>query len=216
MAWTLSFELFFYSLLGISLTLPKTSWRWSLIAAPSLLALLLSAAGATVGFGKATGLITLLASPFQLEFLLGCGVAVLSSQRLHWVAVLRGNAALQGALLALAAVLLLVPFPATLPYRFALLLVLAALITFSAVRDFQRLPGLRAIAWVGGISYSLYLLHAPIQSLAVRLAVRLMLPESAAALLLVALPILAAVAYFQTIEAWSLRLMQRVTAPAPP
>lgn len=93
--------------------------------------------------------------------------------------------------------------------------VLAALITFSAVRDFQRLPGLLVIAWVGGISYGLHLLHNPIQLLAVRLAVPLTLPESTAALLLVALPILAAVAYFQTIEAWSLRLMQRVMAPAP-
>ncbi|MDC0315946.1 acyltransferase family protein, partial [Synechococcus sp. AH-551-G15] len=213
-AWTLSFELFFYLLLGISLTLPKPSWRWSLLAAPSLLALLLSAAGASVEFGKVTGPITLLVAPYQMEFLLGCGVAVLASQRLHWISLLRGNAVLQATLLSLAAVLLFMPFPVTIPYRFALILVLASLIVSSALRDYKRLPGLAVIAWVGKISYSLYLLHGPIQSLAVRLAMWLKLSESAAALLLVALPILAAVVYFQIVEAWSLRLIQRVTPPS--
>ena len=38
---------------------------------------------------------------------------------------------------------------------------------------------------------------------------RLSLPEAAAALLLVLLPLLAAVLYFRSVEAWSLRLMQR-------
>ncbi|QNJ24574.1 hypothetical protein SynSYN20_00214 [Synechococcus sp. SYN20] len=35
------------------------------------------------------------------------------------------------------------------------------------------------------------------------------MPEAAAALLLVLLPLMAAVLYFRTLEAWSLRLMQR-------
>ena len=66
----------------------------------------------------------------------------------------------------------------------------ALLILLSSVRDFDRLPDVRTMASVGVISYSLYLLHNPIQSL-------------------VLLPLLLAVLYFRCVEAWSLRLMQR-------
>jgi peptidoglycan/LPS O-acetylase OafA/YrhL len=65
------------------------------------------------------------------------------------------------------------------------------------------------MASVGVVSFSLYLLHNPIHSLAIRLAVRIAMPEAAAALLLVLLPLLVAVLYFRSVEAWSLRLMQR-------
>lgn len=215
-AWTLTFEVFFYLLLSLALALPRPSWRWSLIAAPSLLALLFTAAGGSVGFGRASGLITLLASPYQWEFLLGCGVAVLVSQRLPWLTSLRSNAALQGGLLLLASVLLLVPFHATLLYRLALLLVLAALIIFSAVRDFQRLPGLKAFAWLGGISYSLYLVHNPIQSLVIRIAVRLQMPEFVAAFLLVVVPLFASIIYFRSVESPSLQFIQLVASRVKP
>ena len=208
MAWTLTFEVFFYLLLGVALALRLPRWRWCCIAAPSLLAVVLPLSGVSVGFGQATSLATLLASPYQLEFLLGCAVAVLW---LCWpeFAALRNNGPLQWLLLMFALVLLLFPLPATLAYRLGLLLVLSALILLSSVRNFDRLPGVRTMASVGVVSFSLYLLHNPIQSLAIRLAVRLALPEAAAALLLVLLPLLVAVLYFRSVEAWSLRLMQR-------
>ncbi|MCS5704708.1 acyltransferase [Synechococcus sp. FGCU-3] len=209
-AWTLTFEVFFYLLLGVALALRSPHWRLCCIAAPSLLAVVLPLmSGVSVGFVQATSLATLLASPYQLEFLLGCAVAVLAAQRWPQLAVLRSYASLQLALLLIALVLLLLPLPATLAYRLGLLLVLSALILLSSVRDFDQLPGVRTMASVGVISYSLYLLHNPIQSLAIRLAVRLALPEVSAALLLVLLPLLAALFYFRTVEAWSLHLMQR-------
>lgn len=208
MAWTLSFELFFYLVLGLSLVLRQPLWRWSLILFPSLLALLRVVATRSVDFGQATSLITLLASPFQWEFLLGCGVAVLAGRSQPWLLSLRRQGLLLTGLLLLAAVLLFWPFAATPLYRFLLLLVLALLILLSSVRDVP-FPGLRALAWVGGISYSLYLIHNPLQSLAIRLALRLGQPEALAAVLLVLIPLLAAAGYFRTLETWSLQLMQR-------
>jgi peptidoglycan/LPS O-acetylase OafA/YrhL len=83
-------------------------------------------------------------------------------------------------------------------------------ILLSNVREVQ-FPGLRALAWVGSISYSLYLIHNPLQSLVIRLALHLGQPEVVAALLLLLVPILAAVGYFHTLESWSLELMQRAT-----
>ena len=208
-AWTLTYEIFFYLLLGVALALRLHCWRWCCLAAPSLLAVVLPLSGVSVGFGQATSLATLLASPYQLEFLLGCAVAVLAAQRWPQLAALRNNGLLQWLLLMFALVLLLFPLPATLAYRLGLLLVLSALILLSSVRDFDRLPGVRTMASVGVISYSLYLLHNPIQALVIRMAVRLAMPEAAAALLLVLLPLLLAVLYFRCVEAWSLRLMQR-------
>lgn len=206
-AWTLTFEVFFYILLGVALVLLLPRLRWCCIAAPSLLAIALPLSGGSVGFVQATTFATLLASPYQLEFLLA--LAVMAVQCWPQLAVLRNNAPVQPLLLLLALVLLLWPLPATLAYRLGLLMVLSALILFSSVRDFDRMPGVRTMASVGVISYSLYLLHNPIQSLAIRVAVRLALPEAVAALLLVLLPLFAALIYSCTVEAWSLRLMQR-------
>lgn len=165
--------------------------------------------GVSPGFAQATSPATLLANPYQLEFLLGCAVALLAAERWPQMAVLRSSVPLQLGLLLIVLVLLLLPLQITLVYRFGLLLVLSALILFSSVRDFDQLPALRTMAGVGVVSFSLYLLHNPIQSLAIRLAVRLSLPEAAAALLLVLLPLLVAVLCFRSVEAWSLRLMQR-------
>jgi peptidoglycan/LPS O-acetylase OafA/YrhL len=211
-AWTLSYELFFYLLLGLSLAFKNSVWRLGLIAAPSLSALLMYSVGAGIAFGKATDPLMLLASPYQFEFLLGCGVALLAAQRWHLATTLRSHRFVVSALLGAGALLLLFPFPFSLVYRFLLLLVLAALILLSTVRDFEGLPGLSVFAWVGGISYSLYLIHNPLQSLAIRLAVHFALPELAASVLLVLVPLLAAIVYFQIVETWSLRLMNRGAA----
>ena len=210
-AWTLSFELFFYLLLGVALAVRHPRWRWALIAAPSLLALVYGLVTGTAAFAKATSPLTLLASPYQWEFLLGCGVAVLTGFRLPWLVALRRQRPVIAALVLLAAVLLFWPFPATLLFRLALLLVLAMLILLSSVRDLQ-FPGLRSFAWVGAISYSLYLIHTPLQSLVVRVALRLNQSEAMAAALLVLIPLLAAVVYYRTLESWSLQLMQRAAA----
>lgn len=207
-AWTLSFEIFFYLLLGLSLVLRQSLWRWVLILFPSLLALLRVAATRSVDFGEATSPVTLLASPYQWEFLLGCGVAVLAGRRQPWLLSLRRQGPLLTGLLLIAGVLLFWPFAATPLYRFWLLLVLALLVLLSSVRDLQ-FPGLRVLAWVGGISFSLYLIHNPLQSLTIRLALRLGQPEALAAVLLVLIPLLVAAGYFRTLETWSLQLMQR-------
>ena len=144
----------------------------------------------SVEFGQATTPLTLLANPYQWEFLLGCGVAVLAGSHLPWPASLRRRGFFLVGLL---------------------LLVLSVLILLSSMIAVQ-FPGLRALAWVGGISYSLYLIHNPLQSLVIRLALRLGQTEAVAALLLVLVPLLAAVFYFRTFETWSLQLIQRTSA----
>ena len=92
--------------------------------------------------------------------------------------------------------------------RSTLLLVLALLTLLSSVRDFQ-FAGLRCLAGVGVFSYSLYLIHGPVPSILVRLALLFHQPEAVAVAFLVSIPPLAAVAYFRTMESWSLRLTQR-------
>lgn len=176
------------------------------------MAFLMSALGSGIAFGQATDPLMFLASPYQFEFLLGCRVALLAAQRWHLATTLRNDRIVVAALLGVGAVLLLLPFPFSLVYRFLLLFVLASLILLSAVRDLEGLPGLSVFAWVGGISYSLYLIHNPLQSLAIRLAVHFALPELAAGVLLVLVPLLAAIVYFQIVETWSLRLMNRGAA----
>ena len=122
--------------------------------------------------------------------------------------LLRGNDDLITASFFLTSVLLVAPFPPTLLYPLALLLLLALLIIFSSLRDLQ-FPVLHALAWVGGIYCSLYLIHTPVHSLAIRLSVWLGQPRAVAACLLTLVPLLAALAYNRTIETWLLRLMQR-------
>ena len=134
-AWTLSFELFFYLLLGLSLVLRQPIWRWGLILVPSLLAMIRVAAAGSIEFGQATNPFTLLSSPYQCEFLLGCGVAVLAGLRLPALIALRGQRLCLAGLLLLAGGLLLWPFQATLAYRLVLLFVLALLILLSNVRE---------------------------------------------------------------------------------
>ena len=210
-AWTLSFELFFYILLGLSLALRRPFWRWGLILIPSMLALLRVAASRSVEFGQATTPLTLLANPYQWEFLLGCAVAVLAGCHLPWLISFRRRGFFLVSLLLLAGLLLTWPFAVTFTYRLSLLVVLSVLILLSSVIDVQ-FPGSCALAWVGGISYSLYLIHNPLQSLVIRLALRLGQTEAVAALLLVLVPLLSAVFYFRTFETWSLQLIQRASA----
>jgi len=125
---------------------------------------------------------------------LGCGVAVLVGLPLPSLIALRGHRLFLACLLLLAGGLLLWPFQAPLVYRLVLLFVLALLILLSNVREVQ-FPGQRAHAWVGSISYSLYLIHNPLQSLVISLALRLGQPEVVAALLLSLVLIMAAVGY---------------------
>jgi exopolysaccharide production protein ExoZ len=210
-AWTLSFELFFYVLLVLSLAFRRPALRWGLILIPSVLALIWVSAMRRVEFGQANTPLTLLANPYQWEFLLGCGVAVLAGSHLPWTASLRRRGFLLVGLLLLAGLLLFWPFAVTFTYRLALLLVLSVLILLSTLIDVQ-FPGLSALAWVGGISYSLYLVHNPMQSLVIRLALPFGQQEAVAALLLVLVPLLVAVFYFRSFETWSLQLIERASA----
>ena len=65
---------------------------------------------------------------------------------------------------------------------------LAVLIALSTVRDFH-FPGLHCLAGVGAISYSHYLIHIPLQSLVVLLALGFDQPEAVAGALLVLIPL---------------------------
>lgn len=174
---------------------------------PQLLALVHWLLTGTAGFTQATIPHTLLASPYQWEFLIGCGVSALAGYRLPGLLALRSQSPVLVALVLLAAVLLLWPFPATPVFRLVLLVVLGLLILLSSMSDIQ-FPGLRCLAGVGAISFSPYLTHNPLESLLVRLALRFHQPEAVAAALLVLIPLLASVAYFRTFESWSLNVMQ--------
>ena len=113
MACTLSFELFFYIFLGLSLALRRPIWRWGLFLILSLLALLRVAASRSVEFGQATTPLILLANPYQWEFLLGCAVAVLAGCHLPWLASFRRRGFFLVSLLLLAGLLLTWPFAVT-------------------------------------------------------------------------------------------------------
>lgn len=88
---------------------------------------------------------------------------------------------------------------------------LVLLILLSSVRDLQ-LPGLRCLVGVGAISYSLYLIHNPLQSLVVRIALTLYQPEAVPTALLVWIRLLAAVAFSRTLESCPLHAMQRAAS----
>ena len=70
-AWTLTFEVFFYLLLGVALALRLPRWRWCCIAAPSLLAVVLPLSGVSVGFGQATSLARFWLVPISWSFCWG-------------------------------------------------------------------------------------------------------------------------------------------------
>ena len=91
---------------------------------------------------------------------------------LTWLVSFRRHGFFLVSLLLPAGLLLLWPFAVTFTYCIALLLVVSVLILLSRVIDVQ-FPGLRALAVVGGIFYSLYLIPNPLQSLVIRLALRL-------------------------------------------
>lgn len=222
-AWTLTFELVFYGVFAAALT---TAWgraRRGLLAAALLVAIMLAGqalaghftldAEGTLPVGRSTTakefslwpLATLLSSPMLLEFVLGIGLAAVFAMAgfRRWA----GGIALLGA--GLAAVGLWQPglsgHGLTRAGIFALGVVLLTLAAQAALdrrgRPLPALAGqlLRAAVWLGGCSYSLYLVHPLVKTMTNSWAARL---DGAALAGLTLAAILASVAAAGAMHRW--------------
>lgn len=196
-AWTLTYELVFYGLFAAALA---TAWgraRRGVLAAALLVGVMLigqAVAGhftldaeATLPVGRSTGvsevslwpLATLLSSPMLLEFVLGLGLAAAFSHAggqsfRRWA----GAVAVLGVVLAACGLLGpgLSGHGPTRSGLFALgvvLLTLAAQAALDGSRRVAAWPLLRLAVWLGGCSYSLYLVHPLVKTLTQSWASRL-------------------------------------------
>lgn len=152
MAWTLTYEWFFYLVFSLALTLGlKAFVRLQFIAACFAGCVL-----AGLVYQPAALLLQLVTSPLLCEFLLGCLVALLYSKGIR----LNGAQVVLLALLSGAALVNLQHdsvFARTVTWGFAAFaLVIAATLHEGSTKQ----PAiLRPLAWLGDISYSLYLSH---------------------------------------------------------
>lgn len=192
-AWTLTYELVFYGVFAAALATRWGRARRGLVASLLLVAVMLAAQGlaghftldaeATLSVGRATTvkefslwpLATLLGSPMLLEFVLGIGLAA-SFSRAQGEPFRRraGGVALLGLVLAVGG-LALVGLHGHGPTRSGVFALGVVLFTLGAqgVVDQRRLAGgagrngalLRAGVWLGGCSYSLYLVHPLVKAL---------------------------------------------------
>ncbi len=172
-AWTLSFEMYFYVVFSFLLLLPER-------ALPKMLALWAAVQLVLIALAfpvrEATPWMNLLGSPMCLEFLMGCVVGLL---------ILRGQVVWPGTMLLLSILLLAVGqwlyFSVTQNHwvddysRLFLYGVPAALAVYGAVgmerSGVNRAP--RPLLAAGDASYSIYLTHVPVLSAAGRLCAAL-------------------------------------------
>jgi exopolysaccharide production protein ExoZ len=166
MAWTLTYEWYFYLVFALTLALGLKSFaRLQFIAAWFVCC-------AVIGFvfQPSSLLLQVLTSPLVFEFLLGCAVAMLymNGARLN---------GFQSALLAVAAMVVLAnifhhsAISRTLLWGFASFALVAAAALYEGGKKHMAL--IRPLSWLGDISYSLYLSHFFTLALFVRLQTHL-------------------------------------------
>jgi exopolysaccharide production protein ExoZ len=163
-AWTLSYEVFFYCLLGVLMGL---GLRWRLIGTCATLATL-------VGLGRIVDLsyVGTFADPIVLEFAAGVLIAYVASQREFSPYVI--FLALPLAIVGFAASrTLIVDWPRVVKWGVpAALLVIAAV---SLEPWFRKYP-VRALGYFGDASYSIYLWHVWVGTLMTGVLLRLPIP----------------------------------------
>ncbi|MBP1206767.1 peptidoglycan/LPS O-acetylase OafA/YrhL [Duganella sp. 1411] len=169
-AWTLEFEMYFYLLFAASLLFRR--WRWVALATWVLVTVvalpqLRGAAGLDVGrdLGYRLGYMTIVSSPYVLEFAAGAAIGWLYLQ--DWARLRNGALARHvlglGTAFAVWAIyggVVLKSGPAGYGWPLALMLLCMALASKTVP---IRVPALWM--WLGSISYSLYLTHLLSQSL---------------------------------------------------
>jgi peptidoglycan/LPS O-acetylase OafA/YrhL len=226
--WTLVHEMYFYLVFAALITLlPRGAGRRAglplALAAWAVAVLLGQAAGAA----QAHPAVRLAADPLTLNFIAGAAAALLWPHvRPAW-----GPALVLAGLVAFALGLAWVP--ASLeqvffdrPWRAAVCALPCALVTLGAVAGNGRGPWLGRRAWVrlGDVSYSFYLVHLLVLSLAGKLWSALLPPTAAAAALLFGLSFAACLLLShlgwrwveQPTQRWGKRLARRWFAPAAP
>ena len=210
-AWTLTYEIFFYIIVWLTLLPSLNKIRWLIISLPSAAGLAAILCGRTLEFNRASSFVELMLSPYQWEFLIGCIWAWIGQAFIADLSALRERKIIILTICIITMTLILFPFNITLAYRILLLLFLGMLFALSSVRDFDFVrKTLNLIVVTGSFSYSLYLIHAPIQSIIVRLSLFLNIPLVFVILALTAIPIIISIAYFNSFERLSLRLMKKM------
>lgn len=225
--WTLVHELYFYLVFAalIALLPQGAGRRWLLPAALALWAgaVLVAQAG---GAAQAPPAWRVAADPLTLNFIAGAAAALLWPHvRPAW-----GRRLVWGGLLLFALGLALVP--ASLeqvffdrPWRAAVCALPCALVTLGAVAADARgrWPGQRLWVALGDVSYSFYLVHLLVLSLAGKLWSALLPPTAASAALLFAASFIVCLLLARLgwrwverpTQRWGKRLARRVLAPVP-
>ena len=210
-AWTLSYEVFFYIIVCLTLFLRLNAARWLIVLFPSMAGLVAILCGRPIEFNKATDFAELFLSPYQWEFLIGCISAWAGQALISQFSALRNEKRILSTIFILAVAIVIFPFDLNLRYRIILMVFLGTLLALSSVRDFSfARKRLRLITVAGTFSYSLYLVHVPVQSVIVRLSLLLKLPVELLLVILIAVPVICSIEYFYLIERHSLALMKQI------
>jgi peptidoglycan/LPS O-acetylase OafA/YrhL len=215
-AWTLTYELFFYSLVALSISFASIPGRLAAVAAPSLTALVYALVANSFGKADTNSFWGLLVSAYNLEFFMGCILAYVSFRLFSMPS--SGPESGSGCLfqqrmpqiIYLAAVsFMLMPLTPNFLYRLFLLTLVGFTILPPFTNSISKLGFSKLLATLGLFSYSLYLVHNPVQSLLVRASIRLGLPPLASALILVFLPVIFAMSYYSLLESKSIYLIKK-------
>ena len=214
-AWTLSYEMFFYCIVACSIAFAGSIKKLIVAAIPSLTVIAYFLLSGRYGVGGTSNPWELLSSPYNLEFFAGCVLAFAvfqasqNAESKHLSGFPLGTW-FPKALYFAAIILMLMPFQNGVVYRFLLLSLVALTISPLASASISRLRICNILAALGLFSYSLYLVHNPLQSLLVRMSVWLGLPSLFSAVALVFIPVACAFVYYISVESKSLELIKLV------
>lgn len=200
-AWTLIHELLFYALFSIIFVSRKALWL--LLAGWAILIVAYASFDQPLQSGWKYVL-----SPLNLCFLLGVALYYLTRNGLSaWVPVVGGT---------FGAIVLVVQAVQTDPNRLLLALAFAGFILSAMSSWAQRWSPASCVLFVGAASYSIYLVHNPLESVAIRIVNRLIpgLSPWPAFLLISAAALLAGLAYYYLYERHALALARRTFSPA--
>ena len=214
-AWTLTYEIFFYCVVAVSLFFSRKSERLVAVSIPSCIAIVYAAVTGRFVFGGTSSPWTVLSSAWNLEFFAGCALAFAVSKlsggdSSNETIIQPVSQGLSRFVFLAAVAIMCIPASTTFVYRAGLLALVALTISPLASASISRFAICRALAALGLFSYSLYLVHNPLQSLLVRISVTLGLSSVASALILIVLPIAFAALYYSVIESKSLGFIKAI------